>query len=62
MRIDRVTGDGWWRIFRLGSLARPRAYNGDNGKHLSQPVTCHPFDAEVKAKTPGVRDFPRPTL
>jgi hypothetical protein len=62
MRIDWVTGDGWWQIFRFAPLMRPRARNGDNAKHLSQPVTCHPFDAEVKAKTPGVRNFPRTTL
>jgi hypothetical protein len=62
MRIDRVTGGGRWRIFRFAALTHPRARNGGNAKHLSQPVTCHPVDAEVKPKTRGVLNFPRPTL
>jgi hypothetical protein len=48
-----VTGDGWWRISRFTPHTRPRARNGDNAKHLSQPVTRHPVDTGVTAKTRG---------
>jgi hypothetical protein len=41
MSINRVTGDGWWRIFRFAALAHARARKGDNSKNLSPPVTCH---------------------
>jgi hypothetical protein len=64
MRIDRVTGDGWWRIFRFRGLTRPRARNSDNGKHLSQPVTRHPrnSDATTAHGPRGVKNFSRSTL
>jgi hypothetical protein len=45
MRIDRVTGDGWWRMFRSRALPQARAREAGNGEFLSQPVTCHPNDA-----------------
>jgi hypothetical protein len=53
MRIDWVTGDGWWRISPFTTHTRPRARNGDNAKHLSQPVTCHPVNAEAEPKPRG---------
>jgi hypothetical protein len=68
MRIDRVTGGGWWRIFRFRALTHPRARNSDNSKHLSQPVTCHLIHADVTfalsgtGTKPGVQNFLRSTL
>ncbi len=69
MKIDRVTGDGWWRIFRFAALTHPRARNGDYRKHPSQSVTRHLTDARVtlppafvgravscnRPETPGVK-------
>jgi hypothetical protein len=39
--FDKVTGDGWWRIFWIALFAPARAREADNRKKASQSVTCH---------------------
>jgi hypothetical protein len=57
MMIDRVTGGGWWRIFRFAAHTRPRARSGDNAENLSLPVTCHPRGAKFSEANPMNRDL-----
>src|SRR4051794_32198545 len=62
MNIEGVTGGRWWQIFRLGSLARPRARDGDCSKHLSHPVTYHPIDVDVTLLPLGRHSRPGVTI